>query len=115
VPAVTYNTEIEQGADWFVNFQWKDSTGAPINVTGYTAALQIRTSPLAKTTVLSLTNGSGITITAATGLFAIHATAAQTTAITNGTYSYDMEINNGGIITRLVEGIIRVSPQVTRT
>jgi hypothetical protein len=116
VPAVTYNTVIEQGADWYVNFQWKDSTGTPINVTGYTAALQIRTSPLAKTTVLSLTNGSGITITGATGLFAIHATAAQTTAITNGTYAYDMEITSGsGVVTRLVQGTINVSPQVTRT
>lgn len=117
MPAVTYNTEIEQGADWFVNFQYMNPDGVtPINVTNYTAALQIRTSPLAKTTVLSLTNGAGITITGATGLFEIHATAAQTTQITNGTYAYDMEITSpAGIVTRLVEGTIRVSPQVTRT
>lgn len=115
MPAVTYNTVIEQGADWYVNFQWTAPNGTPINVTGYTAALQIRTSPLAKTAVLTLTNGNGITITGAQGLFAIHATAAQTTAITNGTYAYDMEITGSGIVTRLVQGTINVSPQVTRT
>lgn len=114
MPAVTYNAVIEQGADWYVNFQWTDPSGTPINLTGYTAALQIRTSPLAKTTVLSLTNTSGIAITASTGTLAVHATAAQTGAITNGLYSYDMEITSGGIVTRLVQGSINVTPQVTR-
>jgi len=115
MPAVTYNTTIEQGADWYVNFQWTDTSGNPINLSGYTAALQVRTSPLAKTTVLSLTSSSGIAITNGTGTLAVHATAAQTGAITNGLYSYDMEITSGsGIVTRLVQGSITVSAQVTR-
>lgn len=113
--AATYNTTIDQGADWFINFTYENPNGTPVNITGYTAALQIRTSPLAKTTVLSLTNGSGITITGATGLIACQATAAQTTAITNGRYAYDLEITGSGIVTRIIQGTIEVSPQVTRT
>ena len=115
--AVTYNTTIDQGADWFINFTYENPAGTPVNLTGATAALQIRTSPLAKTAVLTLTSasGGGITITPLTGLIACRATATQTTAITNGRYAYDLEITQNGIVTRLVQGTIEVSPQVTRT
>jgi hypothetical protein len=116
VGAVTYNTTIDQGADWFITFIYENPNGTAVNITGYTAALQIRTSPLAKTTVLSLTNGNGITITGATGTLAVHATAAQTTTITNGKYAYDLEITStSNVVTRLVQGTVEVSAQVTRT
>jgi len=115
--AVTYNTVIDQGADWYINFTYEQPAGTPVNLTGYTAALQIRTSPLAATAVLSLTTGSGITITGATGLIAVHATAAQTAAILNGKYSYDLEITAPitSVVTRIVQGTIEVSAQTTRT
>ena len=116
--AVTYNTVIDQGADWFINFTYKQPNGSPVNITGYTAALQIRTSPLARTAVLTLTSpSSGITITGASGLLECHATAAQTALIVNGKYTYDIEITAPvtGVVTRLVQGTVEVSPQVTRT
>jgi hypothetical protein len=116
MPAVTYNALIEQGADWEIVFEWKDPSGTPINITGYSAALQIRTSPLAKTTVLSLTNGNGITIDGALGKITVRATATQTGNITNGQYAYDMELTSlANVVTRLVQGSVTVSPQVTRT
>lgn len=114
--AVTYNTTIDQGADWYITFVYENPDGTPVNVTDYTAALQVRTSPLAKTAVLTLTSESGITITPLTGTFACHATNEQTNAITNGKYAYDLEITSPyNIVTRLVQGTIEVSPQVTRT
>ena len=112
--AAVYNGVIDQGADWYINFTYKDPSGNPINLTGYTAALQMRTSPLARTTVLSLTTGAGITITGSTGLVAVHATATQTAAIAPGKYSYDLEIANGGIVTRLIQGTMEVSANTTR-
>jgi len=113
--ATQYNTVIDQGADWYLTVTWNNPSGAPINLTGYTAALQIRTSPLAKTSVLSLATGSGITLGGAAGTIAIHATAAQTGAITNGKYAYDLELTSaGGVVTRLINGTVEVSAQVTR-
>ena len=65
--------------------------------------------------MLSLTTGSGITITGASGLVAVHATAAQTEAIIAGDYYYDLEVTSPqGIVTRLVQGQAIVNPQVTR-
>jgi hypothetical protein len=115
--AVTYNTVIDQGADWFINFIYQDPSGQPIDLTDYTAALQVRTSPLARTAALTLTTDEGIIITAEEGLIEVHATAEQTAAITNGRYAYDLEITAPitSIVTRLVQGVVDVSPQVTRT
>lgn len=114
--AVEYDTSINQGADWYINFVYEDTaTSTPINITGYTAALQLRSLPSDTTAALSLTSGSGITITGSTGTVAVHATAAQTGAIVAGYYYYDLEITSPtGIVTRLVQGQILVSAQVTR-
>jgi hypothetical protein len=114
--ATNYNTTIDQGADWYINFSYKDSAGVAINLTGYTAAMQLRSEPESTTTALSLSSpSSGIVITGATGLIAVHATAAQTGAIVEGIYYYDLEITSASsIVTRLIQGQITVSPQVTR-
>lgn len=116
--AGTYNTVIDQGADWFINFVYENPDGTPVNITNYTAALQVRTSPLAKTAVLTLTTqNGGIVITGNQGKVACHATNVQTSAMNPGRYTYDLEITEptAGIVTRLIQGTIQVSPQVTRT
>ena len=115
--AVEYDTTINQGADWYINFVYEDTTaGTPINITGYTAALQLRSLPSDTTAALSLTSPSGgIVITGASGLVAVHATAAQTGNIVAGYYYYDCEITSpANVVTRLIQGQILVSQQVTR-
>jgi len=113
--AVSYNVTIDQGATWYLNVEYDNPNGTPVNLTSYTAALQIRSLPESPTAVLSLSTGSGITITGATGLVAISATATQTRAIDEGTYFYDLEITSpAGVVTRLVQGQAVVTPEVTR-
>ena len=118
--ADAYNVVIDQGADWFFNVTYNNSNGTPVNITNYSAALQLRSYPDAPTAALSLTSagGAGITITGATGLVAIHATATQTRAIDEGTYYYDLEITSPAsptaIVTRLIQGQAVVSAEVTR-
>lgn len=113
--AVSYNVTIDQGANWDLNVEYDNPNATPVNLTSYTAALQIRSLPESATAVLSLSTGSGITITGATGLVAISATATQTRAIDEGTYYYDLEITSpAGVVTRLVQGQAVVTPEVTR-
>jgi hypothetical protein len=86
-----------------------------VNLTGASAALQIRSLPSSPDTVLSLsTGGNGITITGASGQVDVHATAAQTRAIDPGTYYYDIEVTSGGVTTRLAQGQAEISAEVTR-
>lgn len=89
---------------------------APVNLTNYSAALQVRSLPSDPTAVLTLTTqNGGITITALTGNIQCHATATQTRNIDEGTYYYDIEItSSGGIVTRIAQGQVLVSPEVTR-
>ena len=114
--AENYSFTIDQGADWYLNIDYKNPDGTPINLTGYTAAMQFRLNISSTTAAISLTSSSGIVITGATGNLAIHATAAQTGALDDSTrYNYDLEITSpSGIITRLIQGIASVSSQVTR-
>lgn len=90
---------------------------SPANLTSYTAAMQLRSLPSSPVVALDLTTANGgITITGATGKVSVHATAAQTAAIDDGVYVYDLEITapNTLIKTRLVQGQALVSPEVTR-
>lgn len=109
-----YDFTLDQGSDWYLNITYKDSLGAPINLTGYTAAMQFRETPSSATAVLTLTSSSGIAITPSTGTLDIHATAIQTAALAAGKYVFDLELNNGGIVTRIVQGSCTVSAEVTR-
>ena len=113
--ADNYKISIDQGATYSLALTYKDSAGAAINLTGYTAAMQIRSSYDSTSTIVSLTSSAGIVITAATGLLTVNITSTQTTALTPGTYVYDLEITSASnVVTRLIQGSVIVSAEVTR-
>lgn len=107
-----YNGVIDQGATWTLNIVYYDYNNVPVNLTGYTARLQLR-SKYDSTAVLTLSTGSGITITGPTGEIAIVGTAVQTELIPAGIYVYDLELTSGSEITRLIQGQMTVRAQVT--
>ena len=110
-----YNFTIDQGSNWNLNVVYKDSTGTVINLTGYTAAMQLRQNYNSDTAELTLnTSTGGIVITGAQGKLVLSATAIQTGALDAGFYVYDLEISSGGVVTRLIQGQITVAGEVTR-
>jgi hypothetical protein len=110
-----YNFTIDQGSNWNLNVVYKDSTGTVINLTGYTAAMQLRQNYNSDTAELTLnTSNGGIVITGAQGKLVLSATAVQTAALDAGFYVYDLEISSGGVVTRLIQGQITVAGEVTR-
>lgn len=113
--AAIYNATIDQGATWNLEVVYKTDAGVPINLTGYTAALQVRQNYYDTTALISLTSpSSGIVITGATGTINITMTAQQTGSLDEGFYVYDLEITSGATVTRLIQGQFTVSPEVTR-
>ena len=111
-----YDLEIKQGATLSLTATWKDSAGTAVNLTGYTARMQVRSTYDSSTTILSLTNGSGITLGGAAGTIAITASATVTAALTapwSGVWDLEL-VSGGGEVTRLLEGAASVSPEVTR-
>ena len=110
----TYNITVWQGADYDKTFTVTQN-GTALNWTGYSARMQVRDSSDATATLLSLTNGSGITLGGTAGTIAIAITSTQSAAISAGAYAYDLElVSSGNIVTRLLQGAFIVSGNVTR-
>jgi hypothetical protein len=111
-----YDIYIEQGATYNQPLVWKDSSGTAVNVTGYTARMQIRKTVDATTIILTLTTENGrITVGGSNGLITLLVSAADTAALTTFCGVYDLEvISPAGVVTRLLEGQVEVSKEVTR-
>lgn len=88
----------------------------PVNLTGYTARMDIRETREDTDPLLSLTTeNGGITLGGVNGQISLLISATDTAALDVDTAVYDLElISAGGIVTRLVSGNIVVSKEVTR-
>jgi hypothetical protein len=106
-----------QGANFDYTLTWQVG-GSAVNLTGYSARMQVRNSYDAGTAIVSLTNGTGITLGGTAGTILLELSATATAAL-DGTpstqYVYDLELVSGAnYVTRLVEGRFYVYPEVTR-
>ena len=113
--AGTLDFTIEQGATFNLLLTWKIDNVA-VNLTNWTARLQARVDVEDTQTVLSLTTeNGGITLGGALGTISLDQTATQTALLPAGTYVYDLELISGvGAVTRLVQGELNISAEVTR-
>ena len=113
--AGTLDFTIEQGATFNLLLTWKIN-GTPVNLTGYTARLAARVDVEDTEVILSLTTSNGgITLGGSAGTISLDQTATQTTILPAGTYVYDLElIASNSTVTRLVQGELLISPEVTR-
>jgi hypothetical protein len=55
-----------------------------------------------------------VTIDALNGEVTLSLTATQTAALTAGRYVYDVELTIGSTVSRVIEGIVTVTPEVTK-
>lgn len=106
------NITVRQNQEWAINFSYTDTAGVAISLAGYTPILQFRTSALARTTALSLTNGNGLTFNPTT-LPQVQVNTGITTA--PGKYEWDLKCTpaNGEAI-YLGRGIVEVDAEVSR-
>ena len=116
MPAASYDFEIEQGATLLKPIVWKDSAGSPVNLTGYTAKMQIRQNVSSPDVLLELSTTNGkLSISAMAGQVTMIFSAATTAAITWSRGKYDLELTSSdGTVTRLIEGEITISKEITR-
>lgn len=113
--AGTLDFTIEQGATFNLLLTW-EINDLPVNLTNYTARLQARVDVEDTEVILSLTTSNGgITLGGALGTISLDQTATQTTLLPAGGYVYDLELIAGsGVVTRLVQGELIISAEVTR-
>lgn len=112
--AANHDFEIEQGTTLDKPFIWKDSTGTPVDLSGYTARMQLRPSKSSDTVLVDLTTeNGGITLGGPTGEITLHFNEAITMPLLKGGV-YDVEVIIDGKVRRLIEGAITISRGVTR-
>jgi hypothetical protein len=102
------NISIDQGATYYTRINLGDEGGNPLDLTGLTAAAQMRTSYYSNNYV------AFNVYTANSSYIELYMNAATTGALTAPRYLYDIDITDGTTVTRLQEGIVTVNPRVTR-
>ena len=116
-PAGIYNITCNQGATFSRTITWRDAAKKAINITGYQARMQVRSTVDSATVVTELTTTNGrITISGPTlGQLTLTISATDTAAITAGLYVYDLElVSPAGDVNRIIEGNFVVKAEVTR-
>jgi hypothetical protein len=103
---------IDQGTNFQTSVSLTNDDQTAIDVTNYGFSSQIRKSYYSSNATANLT----ITVSdAANGNVVLSIDAANTANIKAGRYLYDLLMTDtGGVKTRVIEGIITVTPQVTR-
>jgi len=109
--AIIANIFIDQGTDFSITVDVTDTSGGALNMSGYSAAAQIRKTYGSSSVSSTFTTS----IAEATGQVTLSLTDTQTTALESGRYVYDLNVTSGGgQTTRVVEGQAIVTPGVTR-
>lgn len=117
---------VDQGATWRVQLYWTDESEAAVDLTGYTARMQVRRRVTDTNELLELTTENG-RITLYTGSLPggaspynilLEVDAADMAALPatpqDRRWFYDLELVNAGEVTRLLQGRFVVDPEVTR-
>jgi len=109
--AIKANLVVDQGTTFVTTINLIDNNDAPIDLTTFTAQAQLRkhyTSSNSTNISIDLSEGSN-------GVIILSMNANTTANLNFGRYVYDVEIvSPSGAITRVVEGIVTVTPNVTR-
>jgi hypothetical protein len=111
-----YDITIEQGATFTLALTYKDGNNQVVDLTGYTAKMQVRPFARSPKVILERTSQSGkIALGGAAGTVTITATAQETAALTPGVGVYDIELYSPISTTvRLLQGDVTISAEVTR-
>lgn len=114
--AAKYDIVMDQGATFSRAITWQDSQAVPVNLTGYTARMQVRDEVDSASAALSLTTeNSRISLGGTAGTITLLVSATDTAAVAAGEYVYDLELVSGsGTVTRLIQGCFTVDAEVTR-
>ena len=112
MPAAYSNLLMEQGTTFNTTITLDDIYGNVYDLTNTTASSQMRKSYYSSNATATFSTA----VYPATGVIELSLTSTQTANISPGRYVFDTVITNttANTVTRVLEGIVDVSPRVTR-
>jgi hypothetical protein len=110
--AITADLDIDQGSNFVVTMDLQNDNGTPMNLTGFQVYSQFRKSYMSAIGH----NFTAQILSATTGKIQLTLTGTYSSSIRAGRYLYDVEIiSQNNIKTRVVEGIVTINPEITKT
>ena len=107
------NFSIIQGDSFALQLLYKDSSGSAINLTGYSATLEVRDKPGGKILCASASIGDGITITSASGgVVDILLSSTKTANFTIPKAAYQFQISSASTRSTLLYGWFLVEKSI---
>ena len=109
-----FNYAFVQGDTFTSKPAWKVNNSY-VNVTGYTARMDVKIAPTSLSTIVELSSSNGrITVGNTDGVFTLSLSSAETAVLPVGNYIYDLEVTSpGGDVYTLLSGGFTVNPQVS--
>lgn len=107
--ATVNNIVIDQGTTFSLSVNLTNDDGSELDLTEYTVASQMRKSYYTNTYTAFTTSKINLA-----GEITISLTAAETSSLSAGRYVYDVEISSPTETVRVLEGIVTVTPEVTK-
>jgi len=111
--AAIANLTVDQGTSFTSDVTVKDANGNAFDLTGYTANAKMAKGFASTRTRTTIT--TTVAADATTGVVTLSLTSTVTAGLDAERYVYDLEITqtSSGNVTRVIEGIITVRPQVS--
>lgn len=107
--AAKANIVVDQGTTFSTELLLEDDAGDPINLTGYSVQGQIRKWYTSSNVVSFVATVP----TPTNGIIKLSLTANTTLGMDYGRYVYDVITVSSGTVSRIVEGILTITPEVT--
>lgn len=111
------NIELDPAANTFIQYDWTDpSTNLPIDLTGYTAKMQVREKSYNEIILLDFTSGNGKIVLGGTAgtIKILFAPSDTNTALWfKGVYDLYITKTADGTVTRVAHGFVTILNQVT--
>lgn len=104
------NLKVDQGSDFITSITLTDDDGDALSLAGYNGSAQIRKYYTSTNAV-----DFDVEVVANTGEVILSLSSNTTNNIVAGRYVYDVELTDvNGTVSRVLEGIITITPGVTR-
>jgi len=109
-----YHIKMDQGSTFSLVLTYKDSNGDAINLTGYTARMQMRRNHQDDSLIDLTTENGRIALGGVAGTVTLTISATDTAALPPVEGVYDLEIVSGAVVDKLLAGTFSIAREVTR-